>query len=348
MAHEIDFSKGFAAVAAIGGAESMWHRLGNAILPTDTPEEIQIKAGADFEVKIAPIEFQRTIVGLDGKPVSSTEIAENRFVLYRSDTGAVMNTVTERYKPVQPTTIFQAFKQLCVKYGYQITSAGVLFKGGRYWCTADTKNVLELPGKDKMAQFVTFATSCDGSMSTEGFTGEMRPICNNTLQSARHSNVLSVKNRHSTVVDWDKIQIKLELVSDAWIQFSDNAKRMTKQKVSEEQVIKMLLNAYKGLDTDEKIAEHFAKENELNKKLSQRESKTVQLIQRLGGHLKNAPGCNLLSAQNTLWGAVNAVTYDIDHMGTGRTEEKKFESSQWGKGAEVKQRMWDAAVALAA
>ena len=346
MAHELDFSKGFAAVAAIGGSKSMWHQMGNEILPTDTPEEIQTKAGADFEVKVAPIEFQRQIVGLDGKPVTSTATAENRFVLYRSDTGAVMNTVTERYKPVQPTTIFQFFKQLCAKYGYQIETAGVLFNGGRYWCTANTHNVLELPGKDKIAQFVTVATSCDGSMSTEGFTGELRPVCNNTLQSARHSNVLSVKNRHSTVVDWDKICIKLELVSDAWTQFSENAKRLAKTKASEEQVIKLLLNAYYNLDTDEKIAAHFAKENEAANK--GRETKTIQVIQRLGAALKNAPGSDLASARGTLWGAVNAVTYDIDHNGVGRTDESKFIASQWGKGADIKQRMYDAACKLAA
>jgi phage/plasmid-like protein (TIGR03299 family) len=346
MAHELDFSKGFAAVAAIGGAESMWHRLGNAILPTDTPEQIQVKAGADFSVNVAPVEFQREIVGLDGKPLKVSATAENRFVLYRSDTGAVMNTVTERYKPVQPTTIFQFFKQLCAKYDYQIETAGVLFNGGRYWCTANTRNVLELPGKDKVAQFLTVATSCDGSMATEAFTGEERPVCNNTLQSARHSNVLSVKNRHSTVVDWDKISIKLELVSDAWIQFSDNAKRMAKQKVAEGEVMKLLLNAYYGLDTDEKIREHLVKENEKQNK--DRETKTLQLLQRLGAALKNAPGSDLASARGTLWGAVNAVTYDIDHNGKGRTEEANFIASQWGKGAEIKQRMWDAAVALAA
>jgi hypothetical protein len=183
-------------------------------------------------------------------------------------------------------------------------------------------------------------------MATEGFTGEMRPVCNNTLQSARHSNVLSVKNRHSTVVDWDKICIKLELVSDAWNQFSDNAKRLAKAKASEEQVIKLLLNAYYGLDTDEKISEHFAKEKEAAAK--GKETRTIQVIQRLGAALKNAPGSDLASARGTLWGAVNAVTYDIDHNGVGRTDESKFIASQWGKGSEIKQRMWDAACKLAA
>jgi phage/plasmid-like protein (TIGR03299 family) len=345
MSGEIDWSKGFAAVAAIGGKDSMWHKTGQEILPTDTPEEIQVKAGADFSVEVAPIEFQRKVIGLDGKPTNVPTVAEKRFVLYRSDTGAVMNTVTERYKPVQPATIFQVFKGLCAKHGYKIETAGVLFGGGRYWVTANTNNVIELPGRDKVAQFVTFATSCDGSMSTEGFTGEIRPVCNNTLQSARHSNVLSVKNRHSTVVDWDQVCVKLEMVSDAWLQFSDNAKRMAKAKVDEAQVMKMLLSAYFGLDTEEKIKEHFAKENE--KAAAMRETKTVALLQRLGAALKNAPGSDLASARGTLWGAVNAVTYDIDHNGVGRTDEKKFESAQWGKGAEIKQRMWQSAVALA-
>jgi phage/plasmid-like protein (TIGR03299 family) len=348
MAHALDFSKGFAAVAAIGGRKSMWHQNGQEILPTDTPEEIQAKAGADFEVKIAQAKFDRQIIGLDGLPFVQEEIAENVFHLYRSDTGRVMNTVTERYKPVQPATIFQFFKQLCAKHGYQIETAGVLANGGRYWVTANTRNVLQLPGKDKLQQFVTIATSCDGSMSTEGFTTEFRVVCDNTLQSARHDNVLSVKNRHSTVVDWDKISIKLELVSDAWTKFSLHAKEMAKFKVNDQQAMKLLLNAYYSLDTDEKVAKFLAAEKLNEKQAARRETDTKQMMNRLYAHLNNGPGAKIESSDGTLWGLMNAVTYDVDHDAgaKGRTPEAKFVSSQWKDGAAIKDRAWTAAVAL--
>jgi hypothetical protein len=48
MAHEIDFSKGKAAMAYRG--EKPWHGLGFTIDEGDDVEAIRVKAGLDFEI----------------------------------------------------------------------------------------------------------------------------------------------------------------------------------------------------------------------------------------------------------------------------------------------------------
>jgi hypothetical protein len=58
MSHELVIdANGKASVAAAGGAKSMWHGLGQDILPGDSIEEIQRKAGLDWEVLQTPITY---------------------------------------------------------------------------------------------------------------------------------------------------------------------------------------------------------------------------------------------------------------------------------------------------
>jgi hypothetical protein len=122
---------------------------------------------------------------------------------------------------------------------------------------------------------------------------------------------------------------------------------MAKFKVSEGQAMKLLLNAYYSLDTEEKVAKFLAAEKLSEKQAARRETDTKQMLNRLQAHLNNAPGAKVESSDGTLWGIINAVTYDVDHAaGKGRTDEAKFVSSQWGDGSKVKDRAWTAAVAL--
>lgn len=330
MAHMIDNSKGFDAFAFRG--EQGWHGLGQPILPEDTSDDIRIKCGADYNLKIKPVMFEREFLNAQQELQTITETAENRFVVYRDDTGSVLNVVTERYKPVQTKTMFDAMAKWCKECGFQIETAGVLCGGGRYWVTANTSNQIILPGKDRVAQYVNIATSADGSMPTEAFTGETRIVCNNTLQAARHSNVLNVRNRHSTEVDWDAISIKLELVTQAWKDFTDKAKMMAETAVKKSDQVNLIIAATQGFKTGAEIEKW---------KAEQEEKKVAQFMQRWSTNFSAAPGADLASAKGMLWGIVNAVTYDIDHNGGGRTAEARFINAQWGKGNEIKNRIWE-------
>jgi hypothetical protein len=56
MAHEIDTSKGFAAMAYIG--DTPWHGLGQVIAKGASIEQWQTAAGMDFSIKETPVYFK--------------------------------------------------------------------------------------------------------------------------------------------------------------------------------------------------------------------------------------------------------------------------------------------------
>lgn len=338
MSHNLDMSKGFAAFAHMN--EPGWHKLGQQLTGKETREERRALAGMDFSILKSPVTFAREKVGLDGKPDVSFDVFDNQYVLYRSDTGAPMNVVTGRYNIVQPLQIEDWIERLCKENGFTLDTLGVICGGARYWALCKTENGIVLPGQDKVAEYICATTSCDGSTSTEAIQTAIRVVCNNTLDLSLHDNVLSVKTRHSTEWNADAVQIKLG-VGKAWADWAANATRLAKAKVKNEETIKLFFNAYYGLDTDEKIKEKINKDTEKGEG-----TKLQTWMQKMLMCLQSSPGADLASARGTLWGAINAVTYDIDHNGIGRTDEARFINSRWGKGADVKQRMWDAAVAL--
>lgn len=56
----------------------------------------------------------------------------------------------------------------------------------------------------------------------------------------------------------------------------------------------------------------------------------------------SAPGQDLIGAQQTLWGAVNAVTYYADHVRSGGTAER-LDSAWFGTGYAMKEKAWNQA-----
>jgi hypothetical protein len=58
----------------------------------------------------------------------------------------------------------------------------------------------------------------------------------------------------------------------------------------------------------------------------------------------SAPGQDLDSAKETLWGVENAVTYYADHVRKGAGE--RLDSSWFGAGCALKERAWGKANAL--
>ena len=73
---------------------------------------------------------------------------------------------------------------------------------------------------------------------------------------------------------------------------------------------------------------------------------TSQLANLIRIH-EHAPGQDLSSARNTAWGALNAVTYLVDHE-RGRTESSRLHSALFDSGRQIKAGAWTQALALVA
>jgi hypothetical protein len=64
--------------------------------------------------------------------------------------------------------------------------------------------------------------------------------------------------------------------------------------------------------------------------------------------ISNAPGANLETAKNTVYGLLQAVTFDVDHSSRARSSDGRLASAWMGAGEALKNKALDRALSLAA
>ena len=63
--------------------------------------------------------------------------------------------------------------------------------------------------------------------------------------------------------------------------------------------------------------------------------------------IETSPGAGLKSARGTWWGALNGVTYVVDHQGRGNSRDNTLHSAWFGSGANRKTKALQKAVEYA-
>ena len=334
--HELDFAKGKAAIAFRGDVP--WHGLGETIQPDDDLDTIQHKGGLDYSVKRSVVKFDREFLDMNApdRPATMLETDASRHVLYRSDTGDALSVVSPKYQIVQPSDIINFYRDLTERHGFQIEVVGGLKGGRKVWALANTHNAMQLRDNDKVNGYLLLATSYDGSMATQARFTSVRVVCNNTLSIAMVGKP-EVSIPHSAKFDADKVKLELG-VGDAWLAFDTQARAMERRPVTPVDVTRFLLDVYYGLDTPEKIAEVKADKA--------KEPGMERFLTRMQDALFASPGAQLASARGTLWGALNAVTYDVDHKSPSRSSDGRLDKAWFGTGNAIKQRALQRALAL--
>ena len=91
MAHEITIRKdGFAEIAFAG--DTPWHGLGQSITQDASIEEWQKQAGMDWTIESTPVQYCA--------PNGNYKVFDGQNVLHRSDNGAALSVVSDRYHAV--------------------------------------------------------------------------------------------------------------------------------------------------------------------------------------------------------------------------------------------------------
>lgn len=322
MAALIDMSNRRANIAYMG--ETPWHGLGQAMPENADLTEWRREAGMEWNAEKVPVEY----VTAKG-PMQ----ADGMNVLYRSDTGAALSVVSDRYQPVQPQQVIDFYRDLCKHHDFKMETAGCLRDGKVIWGLARTEKSLMLPGADRVNQFVLLSTSFDGSMATTGRWTSVRVVCNNTLQSAVGGKA-EFSLRHSSVFDADAAKQAL-VPQDSWDQFVENARKLAETPVTPEQSVEYFMGVYHDVMRGQT--------------LTPRQNTSVEkTVRRLVEQLQFAPGAAMASARGTAWGLVNAVTHDVDFAKRARSSDNRLTSAWYGTGAALKDKAVQAALALAA
>lgn len=340
MAHELDFTRGQAAIAYRGATP--WHGLGESILPQDSIDDIRIKAGLDYDVVKTPVRYTRTVPHTEpGNSITTTaertETSKDKCVLFRSDTGDDLSVVSAKYQVVQPRQIVEFYRNLVEQYGFEIEVVGALKGGRKVWALANTGNAFQLRDRDDVKGYLLLATSYDGTMATQARFTSVRVVCNNTLSLASGQGRADVTVPHSTTFDASKVQLDLK-IGPAWDEYQRAAREMTGRVVSRDETVRFLLDVYYGLGSKDEIAEFQA--DEKNAKAGEK------LMLRLTKALFESPGAQMSSARGTLWGALNAVTFDVDHQLPSRSQDTRLDKAWFGVGNNFKDRAWQKALAM--
>jgi phage/plasmid-like protein (TIGR03299 family) len=316
MAHNLDRSTGTPAIAYVG--ETPWHNLGQRLVEGQPIEAWLNAAQLEWELEKLPVQYL-----VDGR----LRTMADRYTLVRSDTGDALSVVSSGYNILQPKQVLEFYRNLMVDYGYELETAGALDGGRKVWALArtGTSDAVGLGGEDELAAYVLLATSCDKTLATTAAFTSVRVVCQNTLcfaaQDIKTWKRPQVKIPHNLLFEPESVKKELGLIDVAWYEFLRKARRMTHY----------LMKTGEASDFFEKL---FLQKS--NKELSAKAAREHQAIQAL---FNSAPGQELRTAKGTLWGAVNAVTYYVDHVRPGSSGQR-LDSSWFGPGSLLKDRAW--------
>ncbi|MEN6533117.1 MAG: DUF932 domain-containing protein [Bryobacteraceae bacterium] len=320
MGHDIDQSTGKPAIAYVG--EKPWHGLGEE-LPGGQPIEAWLQAARlDWELKRLPVQYL-----VDGK----LRTMEERFVLARSDTHEALSIVSDDYQIVQPREVLEFYRDLMDDYGYTLETAGALDHGRKVWALARTgvTGAAGKHGEDEIAAYVLLATSCDKTLATTAAFTSIRVVCQNTLffatEEVRKKGRPQVKVPHNFRFNADQVKAELGLMDPAWKAFMEKVRKMAAYRMEAEAASSF----FKSL---------LAQKDKPLTRTAEREHQTISAL------FRSAPGQEFATAKETLWGAVNAVSYFTDHVRSG--SEERLDGAWFGTGYALKEKAWTEASAL--
>jgi phage/plasmid-like protein (TIGR03299 family) len=299
-----------------------WHGLGHPMQPGATVEEWRIAAGMEWAIKRSKVRYATSM-----DPTTPLIEVPEKHVLFRSDTHAPLGVVSDKYKTVQPAEVLDFFKDIARAGGLELSAAGTIFGGKRFWATAKIGEASPTGVNDKINGFLLISTSADGSLSTEVRRTTVRAVCNNTLSMALSKVNNGVKITHRSVFKPEDVHAFMGLNEAAWASFRHQ--------------IETLANTDLKLDAAEEAAVSVFGGDPDKVRTSAGFGKVMDLFANSGLGAKED------GVYGTAWGFVNAFTEYADHWTRARSAENRFVSSQWGSGAQLKDAAMAKALALA-
>ena len=310
MAHEltthVDGRVEFAYLASDG---TPWHGLGQALEDGTSLDAWRVAAGMNWKIKRGVVRYNTSFEG-------NQQELPDQHVLFRSDTKAPLGVVSKRYQVVQPGEVVEFFRDIARAGGLELSAAGTIYGGKRFWATAKIGEAAPTSVADKIGGYILISTSADGSLATEVRRTTVRTVCKNTLAMALGDQA-SVRVTHKSVFDPDQVKEFMGLNTAAWDAFRHNVTRLANIELLEEEAGVITAGV---LGNGEKVRETAGFK------------KVLSLFNGAG------MGSQMDGVMGTRWGLLNAFTEYADHHVRARSDENRFVSSQWGVGADLKQR----------
>jgi len=328
-------------------------------------------AGLNFEVACRP--NHRT----DGTPIPDS------FYIERTDTGHVTGPyIAGQWQPVQNAAILEMADRLRDRHGFDIVTAGALFDGAAAWVQLETDRVEEIGPGDAIAARPLFTVRHTGKDANTFANVSTRVVCNNTLTFALSEKDADIfRHDHRVELDPYAVETALGLQDDQFGAYVETARRLAARALSDVEALEYFRTVIGGKEKTESDGKVRQSEG-VRKALSyyrgrdflpvgKDDAADVELyvadrIDQIARGVANAdlpadvttaptaginPGHDLGTAEGTVWGAFNTITWLADQKPVkNRGVEHNIASNLFGDGTggKLKQKAYRAALELAA
>lgn len=321
MSHELTTTNGKVEFAYAAGSDLPWHGLGQEVPAGASIDEWRKQAGMEWAIKRSKVRYATSHDY--GQPL--LEVPESH-VLFRSDTLAPLGVVSDKYKIVQPGEVLEFFRDIVAVGGLELSAAGTIYGGKRYWATAKIGEASPASLRDKIGGYLLLSTSADGSLATEVRRTTIRVVCRNTLAMAMKDGATSVKISHRSVWRPEQIKEYMQLNHAAFDAFVHRLEALAHKDLKLEAAEELVVSAMGGEQDKVRKSVGF--------------NKVMDLF------TKSGLGAKEDGVYGTAWGLLNASTEYADHWVRARSDENRMVSSQWGPGAQFKAKMLELVEAL--
>ena len=229
--------------------EVPWHGLGTQVNGDLTPDEMLVAAQLDWTVSL------RELFDKDGHP------ADKHLGLYRDSDHLCLDTVGERWNPVQNKDAFAFFNKICEAGKATMETAGSLRVGNSVtvWGLARLGADFKLPGNDIVRGYLLFASPHKHGKAALSRVTNIRVVCANTMAMAL-SGEAKWERRFSHVNEFDPA-LAAETVGIAKNQvreFEKNVRMLKKLNITMDSAVRILAPVYQSEEKTEPMCDHHS------------------------------------------------------------------------------------------
>lgn len=311
----------FVETMAFSG-ETPWHGLGTEVSDTITTDAMLKASGLDWKVS-------KEVLYLG----DNTEVPKMRAIVRDTDK-KVLSIVGSTYKVTQNSEVFDFFRKFIEAGDMTLETAGSLHGGQYVWCLARVKKDFSIGKDDEMRSYLLLCNPhIYGYSRTVKFTS-VRVVCWNTLNFAlgaalngKRTPGRSFSIPHS--IEFNDVakaaaERALGIAMEQAAEYEEAVKVFAKTKMKSDAV----------LDYFQEVLKYDPRAAKVRKDGTPR---IPSMLSKFNEALEAAPGHDLKSSKGTLWGALNAVTYVIDHE-MGRSRDNGLTGAWFGYTGDIKKR----------
>lgn len=325
--------------------QNPWQRVGRAM---------SAAAQTDPAIAIHEAGLLWTVSRVNLRTADNLDPVPDFAAIRRSDTGKILGVVGPDYEPFQNAGMFEVFTDLA-QVGrddgglpFTIETAGA-FNGGKVvWALARIDDLGIKIGDDESMAYLLISNGHTGAKSLIIAPTTIRVVCRNTLAMAEAQ---ARRNRSKPGLAGGFTIKHLPSIHES----VNQAKQAFAAVIRDHATTKAAWNRLADVPLNRKLEQEFMAQvfghpgpDESDRARALRKSRE----DRIAAILSSSTG-QVRGTKDTLFSAMQAVVEFVDHERVTRTtdgnaDESRIFSATFGSGADLKERAWDAALALAA